>query len=242
MLTEPTFFDGSLDHLAQVRAAVAVPLLRKDFIVTEYQLVEAVVLRRRRRAADCRRARRPRSARAVGAGCRARPRGARRGARPRRARAGSRCGSRHHRRQQPQPADADRRPRRARTRSAEAIPSGTTAVAESGIRTPDDIDRLSTPGLLRVSRRRAADHRARSGSRAAGAAADLRRERQRRGSHREQTSNDSREDLRHSAARGRAAGGGAGRERARLRVLAREPAVPGSGRARGRSSPRCRRL
>ncbi len=34
VLTEPTFFDGSLDHLAQVRAAVAVPLLRKDFIVT----------------------------------------------------------------------------------------------------------------------------------------------------------------------------------------------------------------
>ena len=42
VLTEPTFFDGSLDHLAQVRAAVAVPLLRKDFIVTEYQLLEAV--------------------------------------------------------------------------------------------------------------------------------------------------------------------------------------------------------
>jgi len=43
VLTEPTFFDGSLDHLAQVRLAVEVPLLRKDFIVTEYQLVEAVV-------------------------------------------------------------------------------------------------------------------------------------------------------------------------------------------------------
>jgi indole-3-glycerol phosphate synthase len=43
VLTEPTFFDGSLDHLRQVRAAVDVPLLRKDFIVTEYQLVEAAV-------------------------------------------------------------------------------------------------------------------------------------------------------------------------------------------------------
>jgi indole-3-glycerol phosphate synthase len=43
VLTEPTFFDGSLDHLRAVRAAVDVPLLRKDFIVTEYQLVEAVV-------------------------------------------------------------------------------------------------------------------------------------------------------------------------------------------------------
>jgi indole-3-glycerol phosphate synthase len=42
VLTEPTFFDGSLDHLAAVRAAVDLPILRKDFIVSEYQLVEAV--------------------------------------------------------------------------------------------------------------------------------------------------------------------------------------------------------
>jgi indole-3-glycerol phosphate synthase len=42
VLTEPTFFDGSLDHLQQVRTAVSVPLLRKDFIVTKYQLLEAV--------------------------------------------------------------------------------------------------------------------------------------------------------------------------------------------------------
>ena len=41
VLTEPTFFDGSLDHLQAVRAAVDVPLLRKDFIVSEYQLLEA---------------------------------------------------------------------------------------------------------------------------------------------------------------------------------------------------------
>jgi indole-3-glycerol phosphate synthase len=41
VLTEPTFFDGSLDHLSAVRAAVEVPLLRKDFIVSEYQLLEA---------------------------------------------------------------------------------------------------------------------------------------------------------------------------------------------------------
>jgi indole-3-glycerol phosphate synthase len=44
VLTEPTFFDGSLDHLTQVHAAVDVPLLRKDFLVTEYQLVEAAAL------------------------------------------------------------------------------------------------------------------------------------------------------------------------------------------------------
>ncbi|MDH4065867.1 MAG: indole-3-glycerol phosphate synthase TrpC, partial [Acidobacteriota bacterium] len=42
VLTEPMFFDGSLDHLAAVRHAVDVPLLRKDFVVDPYQLVEAV--------------------------------------------------------------------------------------------------------------------------------------------------------------------------------------------------------
>ena len=40
-LTEPTFFDGSLEHLAAVHAAVKVPVLRKDFIVSEYQILEA---------------------------------------------------------------------------------------------------------------------------------------------------------------------------------------------------------
>jgi indole-3-glycerol phosphate synthase len=44
VLTEPTFFDGTPDDLRAVRAAVEVPVLRKDFIVTEYQLVEAAVL------------------------------------------------------------------------------------------------------------------------------------------------------------------------------------------------------
>ena len=41
VLTEPAFFDGSLDDLRAVRAAVTVPLLRKDFVVSEYQLIEA---------------------------------------------------------------------------------------------------------------------------------------------------------------------------------------------------------
>jgi indole-3-glycerol phosphate synthase len=44
VLTEPTFFDGASAHLEAVRAAVDVPVLRKDFIVTEYQLVEAAAL------------------------------------------------------------------------------------------------------------------------------------------------------------------------------------------------------
>jgi len=41
VLTEPTFFDGSLEHLAAVRKRVGIPLLRKDFIVDPYQLFEA---------------------------------------------------------------------------------------------------------------------------------------------------------------------------------------------------------
>ena len=41
VLTEPTFFDGALEHLASVRQAVSIPLLRKDFIVDDYQLFEA---------------------------------------------------------------------------------------------------------------------------------------------------------------------------------------------------------
>jgi indole-3-glycerol phosphate synthase len=41
VLTEPTFFDGSLADLTAVRAAVDVPVLRKDFVVSEYQLLEA---------------------------------------------------------------------------------------------------------------------------------------------------------------------------------------------------------
>ncbi len=41
VLTEPAFFDGSLEHLREVRDAVAAPVLRKDFVVDEYQLFEA---------------------------------------------------------------------------------------------------------------------------------------------------------------------------------------------------------
>ena len=41
VLTEPSFFDGDLAHLAAVRDAVALPLLRKDFVVDEYQVTEA---------------------------------------------------------------------------------------------------------------------------------------------------------------------------------------------------------
>jgi indole-3-glycerol phosphate synthase len=41
VLTEPTFFDGALDHLRAVRGAVTTPILRKDFFVDELQILEA---------------------------------------------------------------------------------------------------------------------------------------------------------------------------------------------------------
>jgi indole-3-glycerol phosphate synthase len=41
VLTDHPFFQGSLDYLRQVRQAVQTPLLRKDFILERYQLLEA---------------------------------------------------------------------------------------------------------------------------------------------------------------------------------------------------------
>jgi len=41
VITETTFFDGALAHLEAVRAATSLPLLRKDFVLDEYQLYEA---------------------------------------------------------------------------------------------------------------------------------------------------------------------------------------------------------
>lgn len=41
VLTEPEFFAGSMEDLAQARAAVGLPVLRKDFTIDPYQLVEA---------------------------------------------------------------------------------------------------------------------------------------------------------------------------------------------------------
>lgn len=43
VLTEPHFFQGSLDYLAGIRRYVGIPLLRKDFIVSKYQILEALV-------------------------------------------------------------------------------------------------------------------------------------------------------------------------------------------------------
>ncbi len=47
-LTDEPFFQGSLKFLQQIRQAVRLPLLRKDFIVDRYQLLQA-----RAAGADC---------------------------------------------------------------------------------------------------------------------------------------------------------------------------------------------
>ena len=41
VLTEPRRFSGTLDDLAAVRRRVTIPVLRKDFLVTRYQVTEA---------------------------------------------------------------------------------------------------------------------------------------------------------------------------------------------------------
>lgn len=42
VLTDTKFFQGSLEYLKQIRQAVKLPLLRKDFIIDERQILEAV--------------------------------------------------------------------------------------------------------------------------------------------------------------------------------------------------------
>src|SRR3990172_8048980 len=41
VLTDEQFFQGSADYLQQARSACALPVLRKDFIVDEYQIYQA---------------------------------------------------------------------------------------------------------------------------------------------------------------------------------------------------------
>jgi len=43
VLTEKNYFLGDVEYLTQIRRYVPTPLLRKDFIIDEYQLVEALV-------------------------------------------------------------------------------------------------------------------------------------------------------------------------------------------------------
>ncbi len=44
VLTEPTYFKGSPEDLRQARAAVGIPVLRKDFIIDPYQVYETAAM------------------------------------------------------------------------------------------------------------------------------------------------------------------------------------------------------
>ena len=44
VLTEPYYFLGSNEYLKQIRSEIAIPILRKDFIVEEYQIYETKTL------------------------------------------------------------------------------------------------------------------------------------------------------------------------------------------------------
>ena len=44
VLTEPDYFLGSADYLRQIRAQVGLPLLRKDFVIDEYQLYDSKLI------------------------------------------------------------------------------------------------------------------------------------------------------------------------------------------------------
>jgi len=145
VLTEPTFFDGTPDHLRQVRAAVDLPLLRKDFIVTEYQLIEAASL-----GADA-------ALLIVGAVTQGELTTLLRAAEQlslaavvevhdsdelrRAVDAGSRIIGVNSRNLRTLSVD-----REVLERIAAQLPSGVTAVAESGIRTREDMERLSRAG------------------------------------------------------------------------------------------------
>lgn len=48
VLTDERFFHGHLDYLRQIRAAVAIPVMRKEFVIDRYQIAEA-----RAAGADC---------------------------------------------------------------------------------------------------------------------------------------------------------------------------------------------
>ena len=43
VLTDKKFFDGQLDHLSIVKKTTNIPILRKDFIVDEYQILESKI-------------------------------------------------------------------------------------------------------------------------------------------------------------------------------------------------------
>ena len=48
VLTEPDYFKGSIEYLREIKEAVSIPAIRKDFIIDEYMIYQAKVVH-----ADC---------------------------------------------------------------------------------------------------------------------------------------------------------------------------------------------
>ena len=223
VLTEPTFFDGSLDHLrGGPSGRVDLPLLRKDFIVTRVPDRRGARRRRRRGAADRGGARRTEScAQLLAVRGRDGLAALGRGAHARRSRSG-RIGagatlvgvnSRDLRTLEVDPAVFET--------AAPSMPEASIAVAESGITTTADVRAARGARLRRVSDRRAVHDDGGSG-RGAGEFSSRPPQSERR------VVSNARQDLRHHA-RQDAAGGRRGRAPTR------------SASCSGQSSPRADR-
>jgi indole-3-glycerol phosphate synthase len=145
VLTEPTFFDGAPEHLAAVREAVSVPVLRKDFIVDEYQILEArawgadavLLIVAALRDAELHALLRAARETALEALVEVHDEGEL----ERACAAGATLLGVNNRSLRTLAVDRDTAARLARR-----IPSGAIAVAESGLRSRDDLDRLSALG------------------------------------------------------------------------------------------------
>ena len=145
VLTEPSFFDGALEHLTAVRAAVDLPLLRKDFVVDPYQLLEARVAGADAvllivSALDDERLRRL-LAQAVALRLAALVEVHDEGELDRAVTAGATLVGVNNRNLRTLAVDLD-----VSRRVAARLPAGVTAVSESGVRTPADITRLRALG------------------------------------------------------------------------------------------------
>ena len=145
VLTEEDHFQGKLEYLAQVRAATRLPLLRKDFIVSPYQVWEAAaagadaVLLIAAILDDAKLAQLVRTAARAGLAALCEAHDA--GEVERAARAGAECIGVNNR---------DLRTLRVDLAAGEALgpklPAGVLGVAESGLRQPADLERMARAG------------------------------------------------------------------------------------------------
>ena len=147
VLTEERRFGGSLADLEAVRAAVALPVLRKDFIATPYQVFEAraagadlvLLIVAALDDADAARAARPHR--------RARHDAARRDAlAPTSSTVPLDLGAAPHRRQRPRPLDASSSTATSSAASPTAFPDGVIRVAESAVLSAADVAHYRAAG------------------------------------------------------------------------------------------------